>query len=182
MVDTTPKKKINELPEAATVNDTDIMITQTTGSTPKTNRITMSTLLNKAKTWLLGVAPFSYIKNLTSDVQTQINQVNSNLLYIPSASTDGSTFGKDFANVSLTNPASPTLQASYFSKPGDDSGWKGIPPELVGKLWVGYRQVYRRSSVNILVQITEMYPTQGRIWSRFYNDGAWTAWKSITPQ
>ena len=74
----TPKKKINELPEATTVNDTDIMITQTTNSTPKTNKITMNTLLNKVKTWLLGVAPFSYVKNLTSDVQTQINQVNSN--------------------------------------------------------------------------------------------------------
>lgn len=81
MADTTPKKKINELPEATTVNDTDIMITQTTNSTPKTNKITMNTLLNKVKTWLLGVAPFSYVKNLTSDVQTQINQVNSNLQY-----------------------------------------------------------------------------------------------------
>lgn len=78
MADTIIEKKINEFPEATSLNDADIMIAQTTDSNPTTNKITINTLINKVKTWLLSVVPFSYIKNLTSDVQTQLNQLKIN--------------------------------------------------------------------------------------------------------
>lgn len=40
----------------------------------------------------------------------------------------------------------------------------------------------KRNSIHILVEIHELYPVSGRIWSNFYNNGTWNGWRTITPQ
>lgn len=72
-----PAKKINELETASTVSESDIMIAQTSDSTPKTQKVTISLLLNKVKTWLLSVTPFTYLSSLNKNVQEQIDNLNN---------------------------------------------------------------------------------------------------------
>lgn len=109
--------------------------------------------------------------------------LNRNILYVNANSdVSGSSFGKNFNNISLTTEKSTLHQSAYFEKPASDSGWSGIPSALIGKIFVGYREVLWRNSTHVMVQIIEMYPTPGRVWSSFYNNGTWSGWKSITPQ
>ena len=120
------------------------------------------------------------IKALT----TATAALNSNLLLInaDSDTSEGSSFNKNFLLTGSATPGATPQRSAYFSKPADDTDWVNTPTAIQGKLWVGYRQVYRRSSVNILIRIIEMYPSDGRIWTNFYNNGTWKGWKSITPQ
>ena len=132
--------------------------------------------------WLIGK-----VKNLVARMgtaETSITALNSNLLLInaDSDTSEGSSFNKNFLLTGSATPGATPQRSAYFSKPADDTDWVNMPTALQGKLWVGYRQVYRRSSVNILIRIIEMYPSDGRIWTNFYNNGAWRGWKSITPQ
>ena len=163
-------KKIKDYKQATTANDTDVMILE---SAPETQHVTFLTLVNKIKE-KLGIA----------SINSQLTQLNSNLLLInaDSDTSEGSSFNKNFLLTGSATPGATPQRSAYFSKPADDTDWVNIPTTLQGKLWVGYRQVYRRSSVNILIRIIEMYPIPGRTWNNFYNNGAWTGWKSISPQ
>ena len=99
------------------------------------------------------------------------------------SSTDGSSFNKNFLLVSLEDAISDRNKTSYFSNPSDDTEWTNFTDEMSGKAWIGIRYVFRRNNLHVLIEIHEMYPVHGRIWSNFYNsDLRWQGWKSITPQ
>lgn len=111
---------------------------------------------------------------------------SSDLLFTPAhGDTSGNSFGKNFLNVSLTNPKSVLNQSSYFSKIPDDSGWSNVPPPMVSSTntWIGYREVLYRNNIHVMVRITELYPIYGRVWTHFYNSVGWSSpgWKVITP-
>lgn len=72
-----PTKKINELTDASAINESDLVIIQTAGSTPKTQKATISLLLNKIKSWLLTISPFSYLSSVNKNIQTQINDLSN---------------------------------------------------------------------------------------------------------
>lgn len=73
-----PTKKISELETASKVNDSDLIISQTSDSIPKTQKVTISLLLNKIKTWLLTIAPFTYLSSVNKNIQDQINILDNN--------------------------------------------------------------------------------------------------------
>lgn len=110
--------------------------------------------------------------------------VIQSLLFTNAASIDGSSFSYDLLNVTPSLNNTMFQKNAYFSKPVDDSAWKQecIPTSMQGKLWIGYRIVMKRNSIHILVEIHELYPVPGRIWSNFYNNGTWNGWRTITPQ
>lgn len=98
-------------------------------------------------------------------------------------STDGSSFNKNLLLIGLNDPKSNYNRNSYFQKPASDDDWLNFPESMNGRLWIGLRIVYRRNNVHALIEIHEMYPIYGRIWSNFYNsDQSWQGWKSITPE
>lgn len=113
-----------------------------------------------------------------------LKEVNQSLLFTNAASIDGSSFSYDLLNVTPSLNNTRFQKNAYFSKPVDDSAWKQecIPTSMQGKLWIGYRIVMKRNSIHILVEIHELYPVSGRIWSNFYNNGTWNGWRTITPQ
>ena len=118
------------------------------------------------------------------EITTRVNQLNSDLLLI-NAHTDirnGSTFGKNFMLLSAATPGGTGQISAYFEKPVEDGEWQNTPSTMKGKLWLGYRQVYRRDSDHAMIQIVELYPTPGRNWYNFYNVSTWSGWKTITPQ
>lgn len=98
------------------------------------------------------------------------------------AEDNSDLFQKNFLLVNLSQYHGNGQITTYFNKPENDSDWSNIPSVLQGREWVGFRIVYRRNSVHILVQIIEMYPVTGRTWYIFYNSGVWTNWKSIVPE
>lgn len=116
-----------------------------------------------------------------NDLNSALEDIESDLPYIQVASRDGSSFSKNFLQVGNAVDL-PTQKSAFFVKTSADGEWFGAPPELSNKAWIGYRQVFVPNSIHYLVQITEVYPVPGRIWTRYYNpDSSWSDWKSITP-
>lgn len=72
-------------------------------------------------------------------------------------------------------------QAAFFNKPENDSEWKNIPTKIKGQRWLGYRKVYQLDSNRVLIEVLELYPIHGRIWTLLYNNGEWSTWTSISP-
>ena len=105
-----------------------------------------------------------------------INGIISSLTLINSVddTTNGSSFAKNFVATGTQEQRS----SSFFNKPEADSDWKNVPGAMRGVRWLGYRQVYRLDSNRILVTVLELFPTHGRTWSSFYNNGSWTSWTS----
>ena len=95
---------------------------------------------------------------------------------------DGASFNKDFLSVYMPSDENRLNASNYFSKPEEDSEWINMPTTLKGKLWLGYRETQRMDSTHEMVIITEHHPVPGRIWTNYYNNTAWTGWKSLTPQ
>ncbi len=91
--------------------------------------------------------------------------------------TDGSSFDKNF----MASGTVKYRQAAFFNKPESDSEWQHVPTKMHGQRWLGYRQVYQMDSNRVLVEILELYPIHGRIWSLLYNNGEWSSWTSISP-
>ena len=86
-------------------------------------------------------------------------------------------FGKNFLLIKGVDEN----KSSYFEKPTDDSGWSGMPVQMIGTTWLGVRDVYIQDDCHYFVKITEFYPVAGRIWTTFYNIDTWSGWKSHTP-
>jgi len=99
------------------------------------------------------------------------------LSHFDSTATDGSQFGKNFLNVNRINLYDIRNTEAAFIK-ADNTGWSNYP---VSGAFEGVRKVVCVNSTHILVIVTELYPTCGRIWTNGYRGSAWTGWKSITP-
>lgn len=74
-----PSKKINDLDAAVSVTNEDSIILQSSGNTQKTQKATISQLIDNIKSCLLSVPPFSYLSSLNRDPQTQLNELSLNL-------------------------------------------------------------------------------------------------------
>lgn len=89
---------------------------------------------------------------------------------------DGSSFGYNFLLLGGNNNLN-----SYFVKNTESSLWANYPNEFENELWIGVRMVFPYDDTHVLIEIHEMYPISGRIWSIFWNINFWSGWKSITP-
>ena len=101
--------------------------------------------------------------------------------------TDGSSFGKNFLGVGISDPNAETNKRAYFiAAPDQQADFTNVPPGLFnsGATTVGVREVYRRSSTIIMVKITEMLPKPGTQYFRTYNNGSWNSpgWQVISPE
>lgn len=119
-------------------------------------------------------------------VKTDVAEVSGNTtnlinreLFIPGDTTNAPPNNK-FLNISLKERFNALNRCHYFRQP-NGTEFEGCPPILKGKEFIGYREVYWYSTINVMVQLREFYPTPGRVWMNFYNNGTWTGWKSITP-
>lgn len=99
------------------------------------------------------------------------------LSHFDSTATDGSQFGKNFLNVNRINLYDIRNTEAAFIK-ADNTGWSNYP---VSGAFEGVRKVVCVNSTHILVIVTELYPTCGRIWTNGYRGSAWTGWKALTP-
>lgn len=104
------------------------------------------------------------------------------------ASTDGSSFAKNFKLISTTNQFVIQHQRAAFGWTLDTkSEYSNIPDVLnVNTLSsvVGIREVFWKQTSggpHVLVKVTEMYPIQGRQHYIFYNQTSWGVWHSIMP-
>lgn len=100
-----------------------------------------------------------------------------------SGSRDGSSFNKNFLDVNHSNLYDIRNTTVPFYKAANASGWSNCPvANTSGFLGVREVLIYNLNSW-MMVRISEMYPTPGRIWTNVYNpnNSTWTGWKSITP-
>lgn len=123
---------------------------------------------------------------LTKRLKDEVNELNGkteNLekhdACIPSG-TEDQIPSNNFLMVDTEDRYGKENECSYFYQNKNDT-FDDCPPSLVGQEFIGYREVYRFSSIHILIRLIEMFPVQGRTWTRFYNVGSWGAWSSITP-
>lgn len=100
-------------------------------------------------------------------------------LFIPGDETN-SPPNNNFLYINLTNRFHQTNKCHYFRQQ-NGTEFNGCPSVLKGEEFLGYREVYWYSPINVMVRLIEFYPIPGRLWTKFYNDGKWTEWKSIVP-
>lgn len=119
-------------------------------------------------------------------VKAEVSELNGNTtgllqreLFIPGDTTNAPPNNK-FLNISLKERFNAINRCHYFRQP-NGTEFEGCPSVLKGKEFMGYRDIYWYSPINVMVQLKEFYPTPGRVWVNFYNSGTWTGWKSITP-
>ena len=99
-------------------------------------------------------------------------------------SIDGSSFGKNFLQVNPSVRYDQYKQkACFYWDANTKSDFSNIPTALnsVTGAVIGIREVYYRASTQILVKVTEMWPTPGRQHFNFYNNNSWSGWKTLTP-
>lgn len=122
------------------------------------------------------------IEGVKSDV-TELNGNTTGLLqrelFMPGDTTNAPPNNK-FLNISLKERFNAINRCHYFRQP-NGTEFEGCPSVLKGKEFIGYRDIYWYSPINVMVQLKEFYPTPGRVWVNFYNSGTWTGWKSTTP-
>lgn len=130
-----PTKKINELETASKISDSDIVIAQTSDSIPKTQKVTISLLLNKIKTWLLTIAPFIYLSSVNKNIQDQINSLNNN-----KSSTNHTHDDRYFTESEINNKLSPmaTSISTLSNNKLDKSGGIVTGDLTIKKMIVGF--------------------------------------------
>lgn len=118
----------------------------------------------------------------------KITNVDGKLPFINVAdASDGSSFGKNFLGIGISDPNAEANKTAYFiADPNDRSDFTNVPPGLFvdGSWSVGVREVFRRTSSIIMVRITEMLPNTGKQYCRCYNGDRWyptAGWSIITP-
>ena len=152
-----------------------VLTVKRVSGTTGTNRIQMaqsgSTIYTRMKT-SSGWSGWVQLARIT-DIYDEFEEM---------ASTDGSSFGKNFLGVSTaTQHHNYHKRATFTLTSSTLSSFSNIPPALSAKAAsatvVGVREVYYRSSTNILVKVTELYPNSGHVYVNWYN-GSWLGWKS----
>lgn len=122
------------------------------------------------------------IEGMKSDV-TELNgkteKLQAHELCIPGDTTNAPPNNK-FLNISLKDRFNAVNRCHYFRQP-NGTAFEGCPTPLKAQEFIGYREVYWYSTINVMVKLIEFYPMHGRVWTNFYNNGTWTGWKSITP-
>lgn len=122
------------------------------------------------------------IEGVKSDV-TELNgkteKLQAHELCIPGDTTNAPPNNK-FLNISLKDRFNAVNRCHYFRQP-NGTAFEGCPTPLKAQEFIGYREVYWYSTINVMVKLIEFYPMHGRVWTNFYNNGTWTGWKSITP-
>ena len=122
------------------------------------------------------------IEGMKSDV-TELNgkteKLQAHELCIPGDTTNAPPNNK-FLNISLKDRFNAVNRCHYFRQP-NGTAFEGCPTPLKAQEFIGYREVYWYSTINVMVKLIEFYPMPGRVWTNFYNNGTWTGWKSITP-
>ena len=98
---------------------------------------------------------------------------------IPGDTTNAPPNNK-FLNISLKDRFNAVNRCHYFRQP-NGTAFEGCPTPLKAQEFIGYREVYWYSTINVMVKLIEFYPMPGRVWTNFYNNGTWTGWKSIMP-
>lgn len=121
----------------------------------------------------------------------QLDQLNRNLqstngsldTLIKASDINGAAFERNFNRISFDLDNGVNKLSYFVITDASRDSWTGIPSSMpkTGVI-MGYREVFRRSSENILVKITEMLPTPGKQYYNLYNAGSWTGWKTLTPQ
>lgn len=102
---------------------------------------------------------------------------------IKASDINGAAFERNFNRISFDLDNGVNKLSYFVITDASRDSWTGIPSSMpkTGVI-MGYREVFRRSSENILVKITEMLPTPGKQYYNLYNAGSWTGWKTLTPQ
>lgn len=98
------------------------------------------------------------------------------LTHLHSSGMAGATFSKNFLNVDTNTMYADSNTAAVFSKAANDSEWTNVPASRAAVNWIGYRRVIWISANCILVEILEMAPESGRVWTNYYN-GSWSGWR-----
>lgn len=185
--------KISELPSTTTITDEDAMPVVQEGVTKK-----FTGVLTALKT-LLGIGDPETLQTQSKEVVGAVNELNGKTeevatdigelkesstvleaqVYLENfKSTDGSSFQKNFLNFGQLD----FDKEAYFAKGDSESGWTNTPSIIGNTVWIGARRVYNHNNQHVLIEITEFYPSHGRIWTNFYNVSYWSGWKSVTPQ
>lgn len=141
-----------------------------------------TTIAGKALDARAGKTLDEKIEGVKSDV-TELNgkteKLQAHELCIPGDTTNAPPNNK-FLNISLKDRFNAVNRCHYFRQPSG-TAFEGCPTPLKAQEFIGYREVYWYSTINVMVKLIEFYPMHGRVWTNFYNNGTWTGWKSITP-
>lgn len=141
-----------------------------------------TTVAGKALDARAGKTLDEKIEGMKSDV-TELNgkteKLQAHELCIPGDTTNAPPNNK-FLNISLKDRFNAVNRCHYFRQP-NGTAFEGCPTPLKAQEFIGYREVYWYSTINVMVKLIEFYPMPGRVWTNFYNNGTWTGWKSITP-
>ncbi len=99
---------------------------------------------------------------------------------------DATTFSKGFRIVNTAGNEYSKVHARArwgWENTTERANFNDVPTALASTATAfGIREVIYFSQTHIMVRVTELYPTPGRIHTTCYNSGnGWTAWKTLSP-
>lgn len=112
-------------------------------------------------------------------MNSTLSNTSSKFIYT-NAVIDDYVLENGFLWIGLDTKYSIANKNSFFRQvPGTTI--KGCPPQLAGTEFIGCREVYWYTPINVMVRLVELHPMTGRVWTKFYNDGTWEDWHVTTP-
>ena len=126
-----------------------------------------------------SVTELNYLVGVTSNIQTQLDDVKKSTEYLNIAQATPNVFGSDFLNIDISFASAEIHKPAFFIMNASNQISNYPPYFNTTGTFYGIRTVYWRSNQHIMVEIKEMYPVSGRVHTNFYNNGIWSGWKSI---
>lgn len=92
----------------------------------------------------------------------------------------GNSFGKNFLYVDTTTKDSIVNNNSFWGSGDISSEFLNVPPTMPSECY-GIREVYWCNSDDILVKLTETFPSTGRQYFNYLTGGRWLGWNVVSP-
>ena len=130
------------------------------------------------------IEPLYSIPMTNDDLSAKLSDFSAALVYVNlDVSKEGESFTKNLLLINTGNPKDKINATATFYIPKDKNTWKNLPSEWGdGSEIIGLREVVIHGTEHAYVKITEFHPHNGRIWSNFFNAGAWSGWKVLVSQ
>ena len=92
----------------------------------------------------------------------------------------GNSFSKNFLYVDTTKKDSIVNNNSFWGSGDISSEFLNVPPTMPSECY-GIREVYWCNSDDILVKLTETFPSTGRQYFNYFTGGRWLGWNVVSP-
>ena len=136
---------------------------------------------NKWYPWSSTSELCTLINNLRTDLSSNITVLmEHDKKFNAESDGAGNSFSKNFLYVDTTKKDSIVNNNSFWGSGDISSEFLNVPPTMPSECY-GIREVYWCNSDDILVKLTETFPSTGRQYFNYFTSGRWLGWNVVLP-